>query len=114
MAQMLDFNAIQQPTWPVKLKDKDQTVVQLSTPTVELVDRLIAVTPELQEVTKTKDGRTIRAVYNLIADLMNCNEDGLTFTADELREKYKMSLLDVFRFVAGYMDFIKELKDAKN
>lgn len=112
--KMLDFNALQKPTWPVKLKDAAQTVVNLSTPTVELVDRLIAATPELQEVAKTKDGQTIRAVYELIADLMNCNEDGFSFTAEELRDKYKMSLLDVFRFAAGYMEFIKEMQDAKN
>lgn len=112
--KMLDFNALQKPTWPVRLKDEAQTIVSLSTPTVELVDRLIAATPELQEVAKTKDGRTIRAVYELIADLMNCNEDGYTFTAEELRDKYKMTLLDVFRFSAGYMEFIKEMQDAKN
>jgi hypothetical protein len=111
---MLDFNAIQQPTWPIKLKDKDQTVVNLSTPTVELVDRLIAAAPELQDVAKSKDGKTIRAVYGLVADLMNCNDDGYTFTAEELRDKYKMTLLDVFRFSAGYMEFIKEIQEAKN
>jgi hypothetical protein len=112
--RMLDFNSIQQPTWPVRLKDDAQTIVNLSTPTVELVDRLIASTPELQEAAKTKDGNTIRAVYNLVADIMNCNDDGFIFTAEELRDKYKMSLLDVFRFVSGYMEFIKELQDAKN
>ncbi len=112
--QMLDFNAIQQPTWALKLKDEAQTVVNLATPTVELVDRLVAATPELQEAAKTKDGRTIRAIYALVADLLNCNDDGFAFTAEELRDKYKMTLLDVFRFVSGYMEFIKEMQDAKN
>jgi hypothetical protein len=112
--KMLDFNAIQQLTWPVKLKDKAQTVVNLSVPTVELVDRLIAAAPELQDVAKNKDGKTIRAVYTLIADLMNCNDDGFTFTAEELRDKYRMSLLDVFKFTAGYLEFVKEIQDAKN
>lgn len=112
--KMLDFNAIQQPIWSVKLKDANQTVVNLTTPTVELVDRLISATPELQEVAKAKDGRAIRAVYELLADLMNCNDDGFIFTAEELRDTYKMTLLDVFRFVSGYMDFVKEMQDAKN
>jgi hypothetical protein len=111
---MLDFNAIQKPTWALRLKDDDQTVVNLSTPSVELVDRLVAVAPELQEVAKAKDGKTIQAVYKLIADIMNCNEDGFTFTAEELRVRYKMTLLDLFRFVAGYLDFVKEMQDAKN
>lgn len=112
--KMLDFNAVQQPTWPIKLKDDAQTIVNLSVPTVELVDRLMAVAPELREVAEQKDGKTIRAVYSLVADIMNCNDDGFKFTAEELRDKYHLTLLDVFRLVAGYMDFIKELQEAKN
>lgn len=112
--KMLDFNALQQPTWSLKLKDENCTVVNLSLPSVELLDRLIAATPELQEVTKTKDGKTIHAVYELIADVMNCNADGFSFTGDELRVKYHLSLLDLFTFVAGYLDFVKEIQEAKN
>lgn len=112
--KMLDFNAIQQPTWPVRLKDDAQTIVNLSAPTVQLLDRLMAAAPEMNEAAKTKDGRTVRALYELIADIMNCNDDGYAFTADELRDKYHMTLLDVFRLSAGYMEFIKEIQDAKN
>ena len=111
---MLDFNAIQQPTWPVRLKDDAQTTVNLSAPTTALVDRLIASTSALEDAAKQKDGRTIRAIYELIADLLNCNDDGYEFTADELPTKYRMSLMDLVRFESGYLDFIKELQDAKN
>jgi hypothetical protein len=112
--KMLDFNAVQQPTWPIKLKDDEQTVVTLSAPTTELVDRLIAVTPELEAVAKTKDHQTIKAIFSLIADIMNCNEDGLVFTAEDLRDKYRLTLLDLFKFVPGYLEFIKEMQNAKN
>ena len=112
--KMLDFNAVTQPTWPLKLKDDAQTVVHLSTPTVELIDRLMAAVPELEEVTKTKDGRVIVAIFGLVADLMSVNEDGYTFTAEELPQRYKMSLHDVFLFISGYFDFVKEIQDAKN
>lgn len=110
----LDFNSIQQPTWAIKLKDEAQTVVNLTAPTVELVDRLTAVAPELQKIAENKDGSTIRAVYELVADVMGCNDAGMTFTAEELRDKYKLTLLDVFVFVSGYMEFISEIKSAKN
>jgi hypothetical protein len=110
----LDFNSIEQPTWLVTLKDIEKTTVHLTAPTVDLVDRLVAMAPELQGVAEHKDGRTIRAVYALTSDVMNCNNDGFTFTAEELRDKYRLSLLDVFKFVAGYLDFIKEIQDAKN
>lgn len=110
----LDFNAIEQPTWSVVLKDDGKTTVHLTAPTVELFDKLIAVAPELEAVAATKDGKTVRAVYTLVADVMNCNDDGFTFTAEELRDKYRLSLLDVFKLTAGYMEFIKEIQDAKN
>lgn len=112
--QMLDFNALQQPSWPVKLKDDEQTVVHVSAPTVELYDRLIAATPELENVSKTKDGRTIRALYNLVADIMSINDDGYKFTGEELRDKYRLTLVDIIRFVGGYLQFQKEIQEAKN
>lgn len=112
MAKMLDFNAIQAPTWDIKLKDG--TAVRLSVPTVEFVDRLTAIAPEIEEAAKSKDGRTIKALYEFVADVMNNNEDGFTFTAEELRDKYRLSLYDVTIFFGGYFDFIKEIQDAKN
>lgn len=112
--EMLDFNAIQQPTWPVKLKDPDQTVVHLSYPSLELVDRLTTLGGELQEIAKKKDGKAIRATFGVVAEVMNYNEDGFTFTAEELRDKYRMTLLDLARFVSGYLDFMQEANNAKN
>lgn len=112
--KMLDFNAIQQPTWPIKLKDPSQTVVNLSYPTVELADRLAAMGSELGKVVKKKDGKTIKATFDVVADVMSCNEDGFTFTAEELRDVYHMTLLDVVQFVSGYMDFLQEAGSAKN
>lgn len=112
--EMLDFNAIQQPTWPLKLKDDDQTVVHLSYPTLELVDRLTALSGELRGIAAKKDGKAIRATFGTVAEVMNHNEDGFTFTAEELRDKYRMTLLDLARFVSGYMDFLQEANNAKN
>lgn len=112
--KMLDFNAIQQPTWPIKLKDDKQTLVTLSAPSTELIDRLLAVAPELTTAAEAKDSKTIKAVYQLVAEVMNFNEEGLTFTAEELREKYRFTLLDMFKFTAGYLEFINEMQNAKN
>lgn len=110
----LDFNALTQPTWQITLKDDAHTVVNITAPTVDMVERLIAAGPELTEASNTKDGRTIQAVYALTAEIMNCNDDGYTFTAEELRDKYRLTLLDVFRLHAGYMEFIQEVQNAKN
>lgn len=110
----LNFNSIQQPTWEVTLKDKDQTTVSLITPSVELVDRLTAMAPELREAADSKDARAIRASFELVAELMSCNQEGFKFTAEELRDRYKLTFLELLVFVKGYMEFITEIKNAKN
>lgn len=112
--EMFDFNAVQKPTMPVKLGDKDGTIVHLSYPTLELADRLTALAAEIGGIAAKKDGKTIRDAFSIIAEVMNCNEDGFTFTAEELRDKYRMTLLVTARFTANYLDFLKEANDAKN
>ena len=112
--QMFDFNAIQKPTWPVKLADDAQTVVHLSYPSLELTERLTAMSESLQEVVKGNNSDAVRKAFGVVAAVMNCNEDGLTFTAEELRDKYHMTLLGMARFTAGYLTFLKEANEAKN
>lgn len=110
----LNFNDIQQPTWAVTLRDEAQTTVNLVAPTVELIDKLTAMAPSLREVAESKDGRAVRACYEVIAEVISCNEDGFTFTAEELRDRYKMKFLDILTLTNGYFEFIAEIKDAKN
>lgn len=112
--QMFDFNAIQKPTWPIKLADDAQTVVHLSYPSLELADRLTAMSESLKDVVSNNNGEAISKAFSVVAAVMSCNEDGLTFTAEELRDKYHMTLLGMARFTAGYLTFLKEANDAKN
>ena len=112
--QMFDFNTIQQPTWPIKLADTDQTVVRLSYPSLELADKLTAMSHSLKDVVNSNNTETVRKAFGVVAAVMSCNEDGLTFTAEELRDKYHMTLLGMARFTAGYLDFLREANNAKN
>ena len=112
--KMFDFNAVQKPTLPVKLGDTDGTIVHLSYPTLELADRLTALAAEIGDIAAKKDGRALREAFSIIAAVMSCNEDGFTFTAEELRDKYHMTLLVMARFTANYLEFLKEANDAKN
>ena len=114
MAKMLDFNALQHPTLPITLKDANRTVVHIAPPTVKLLERLQAVAPDLTEIAQQKDNRMTNALYSLIADLINCNDDGYVFTGESLMGEYNMSLYDVVFFIRAYFDFIKEIQDAKN
>ena len=110
----LDFNALEQPALELTLKDKDRTVVRATVPTEDLIERLMVAGAELQEVINSNSGETIRALFGLIAELMSCNLDGLTFTAEDLRDKYNMKLYDATIFVKVYLEFIQELQSAKN
>lgn len=112
--QMFDFNAIQKPTWPVKLADADQTVVHLSYPSLELAERLTTMSAGLKEIVNQNNSETVRKAFEVVAAVMSCNEDGLTFTAEDLRDKYHMTLLGMARFTAGYLTFMQEANNAKN
>ena len=112
--KMFDFNAVRKPTWPVKLGDADGTIVHLSYPTLALAERLTALAEEIGDIAASKDGRAIRRAFDIIAEVMTCNEDGFAFTAEDMRDKYNMSLLVMAQFTAGYLEFLQEAKDAKN
>lgn len=108
----LDFNSVQQPEWAITLKDDARTVVTLTAPTEKLIERLVTVAGELSEI--KGDEQAIEGVFSLIADVMNNNLDGLTFTSETLRETYRLNFYDAVLFVRQYLVFIKEITEAKN
>ena len=114
MVKTLDFNALERPVLELTLADKDKTVVRAIPPTEELVERLMSASSEMKEVVKEGTADTVRALFELIAELMSCNLDGQTFTAEELRDKYNMKLYEATVFVKTYLEFIQELNSAKN
>lgn len=114
MLKTLDFNSLEKPVLELTLKDVDRTVVRLTAPSEELVGKLTSASGELQNVLKDDTGVMIKALFELIAQLMSCNLDGLRFTAEDLRDKYGMKLYEATVFVRVYLDFIKDLTSAKN
>lgn len=112
--KMLDFNALQQPEWQIKLKDDAATVVTLTAPTEQLIERLVAVSGELQGIKDQGNERAIAGVFAIIADVINNNLDGIKFTADNLRKKYRMNFYDAVLFIRQYLVFIQEITNAKN
>lgn len=112
--QLFDFNAVQVPTWAIKLADTDQTVVHLVYPTLDLVDRLMAMSESLQDVVKNHSGTTIQKSFDVVAAVLSCNDEGLTFTAEDLRDKYHMTLAGMVQFTVGYLNFLAEANQAKN
>ena len=114
MAKILDLNALDQPILEVKLRDDNRTIFRLTTPTTKLVERFIAAKDELSEIAKSRDVDKIKKLYELIAELISCNMEYVSVTAEELRDKYRLTFGDIVLIFAAYLDFIKEISNAKN
>ena len=114
MAKILDLNALDQPILELKLRDTNRTVFRLTTPTTKLAERFGAAKSELSEIAKSRDEEKIKKLFDLTAELMSCNADYITVTAEELRDKYRLTFADLVVVFAAYLDFIKEFNEAKN
>lgn len=111
MARMLDLNSIQESLLDLQLRDENKTIVHLDMPTEALIN-------ELQnldlEALKTGDQKAVGMIYDLAAQLINCNFDGFRTTGEELRTKYGLHLVAALTFFSGYMGAVEELIKAKN
>ena len=114
MAKMLDLNALEQPILEIKLKDENRTIFRLTTPTTRLVEKFSAAKNELGAVAESQDIEKIKKVYELTAELISCNADYITVTAEDLRDKYRLTFGDIVVIYGAYLDFIKEFNSAKN
>ena len=115
MAKTFDFSALEQPTMEVTLNDPARTKLHLTVPSVDLLERFVAAAKDSRIVAKKKDGATIKALYDLMAELFSCNADGVTMTAEELRDVYGFnSIVPFILFMPAYLEFIEEVKNAKN
>ena len=114
MLKKLDFNALEKPVLEVTLRDKAQTVVRVTAPTENEVERFMSMAENVKALTQDNTGETIKASFELIAELMNCNLDEMTFTAESLRDQYGIKLYDALIFVKIYLEFLQEIEGAKN
>lgn len=114
MAKILDLNALEQPILEIALRDSARTIFRLTTPTVTLVERFTAAKSEISEIAKTRNVDKIKKLYELTAEIISCNTDYITVTAEELRDKYRVTFGDLVVIFAAYLDFIKDFNNAKN
>lgn len=114
MAKMLDLNALEQPVLEIKLRDDNHTVFRLTTPTTKLVERFISAKEEISAIAESRNADKIKKLYELTAELISCNLDYVTVTAEELRDTYRLTFGDVVTVFTAYLEFIKEFNTAKN
>lgn len=107
----LNLNAMQEPTLDVTLRDTARTVIHITYPDVDLFEHLTeADAPSLAK----GDGASLQLNYALLAQIMNNNLDGITVTAEELRDKYGVTLYMAIQIYKAYLDFIATATNAKN
>lgn len=114
MAKVLDFNSLNKPTLDLTMKDDQKTLIRVGMPREELIERLEAAQSELVTIFSKSNPALISELFKLAADLIDCNYSGVRVTAEDLRDKYRLQLDDLVIFFTAYIDFIRELEQAKN
>ena len=119
MAKTLDFNKLSQPKLPLIMCDEAKTTITVTSPSEGLVEELQVIMPELDGIFKSGDERSIAAIYDMVAKFISCNLEDMEVTADDLRHKYWpeeriLNQLYLLKFCAVYLDFIREIGNAKN
>lgn len=110
----LDFRALQKPCIEITLLDDDNTVLHVETPTHGVLMRLQSMRKEAISLKGKNDPDTLAKMYDLLAELMSFNREGIKLTGTELREKYRLEQYHLLAFEMTYLDFINEVKSAKN
>lgn len=114
MAKIIDFNALEQPTIEVVLRDEARTKITVTAPDLALIEKLQANSDSIKAACSTKDLKAVNEAYNLAAEFMSCNQEGIKLTGEELRTKYGVTYALLFIFIMNYLEFIDEIKNAKN
>lgn len=114
MSEIYSFSEHRPPVLEIELPDKNKTVVHVTPPTLKLIEEVTERMPDLLDLHTKGAPELVRASFDLAARMMSCNLDGMTFTAEDLRDAYELTRYDVIGFFKLYVDFLTEIKDAKN
>ena len=110
----MDFNRHRPPFLEVPLFDKDETVLQVTPPTVDLQEELRATAADLHALLGGGNEEQRAAMWDLAARLMSCNRNWRKITPEDLRKKYKLVEDDLIVFFEEYVGFVSRLENAKN
>lgn len=110
----VNFSKHRPPILEVPLFDKDETVLHVTLPTVDLQEELRATADEFSALLEGGDSEKRAAFYDLAARLMSNNRDWLKITPEDLRKKYKMDTEDLIVFFHEFVDFVRGVENAKN
>lgn len=107
--ERFDFKSLIQPTWEVELPDG--TVLHIKQPTQGRYTRIQTAEQEMHTLTGKEQ---MHKVYDLVAELMSENEEGITLTGKDLNLKHHLAEWQLTKFVNQYLVFAQEIMSAKN
>lgn len=111
---IVNFNRHRPPILEVPLFDKDETILHVTPPTVDLQEELQECAADFKALVGGGTDEQREAVWNLCARLMSCNRNWRKITAEDLRKKYKLVEEDLVIFLEDYVNFINGIENAKN
>lgn len=113
MNHITDLRLADFPTLVLLLEG--DVVVHITAPTLDMVAEVNRSRSTLEAILQgEKAEQKQRAIYDLAAKLINCNEDDFSTTAFELLTRYRWGLRAVQKFFEDYQDFIESIEQAKN
>lgn len=110
----VDFNRHRPPFLEVPLFDKDETVLHVTPPTVDLQEELRASAGDFRALLAGGDDQKRAALWDLAARLMSANRNMTKITPELLRKKYKLVEDDLVVFFQDYAAFVNRIENAKN
>ena len=113
MNHITDLRLADFPTMVLLLKG--DVVVHITAPEYDLIAELTRSKAALEAIQQgDKTERIQKAVYDLAAKLINCNDSEFTTTGFELLTKYRWGARAVGKFFEDYRAFIESIENEKN
>lgn len=114
MAKTLNFNTIKREYFTVTLPDEDKTTIMISTPTKELLGKIVSLSSNLQIDYKDENAVDIlfNELYGAIAQIMSINKGGIVITKEKLESC--LGFDDLITFFREYLAFVNNIKNIKN
>lgn len=103
----LDLNKEKTILLKVILHDEKKTAASLCIPPLGIIE-------EMRDFNFTDAKNAEDQVYSLLCLIMNINAEGIKFTAEDLKDKYKVEISDVWTILAAYKEAIFDLTNQKN
>lgn len=110
MARVLDLNILEQPTLELRLCDAERTTVHVSVPDTDMVKEYQANEAQMRSVLSSGTPEGTDAAYMFAAQIISCNVENKTITAEELRGKYRVNLYGLIAILKAYTAFIAEIE----